>query len=363
MGVIQLWSVLAPVKKHVPLSDLKGQTLAVDLSIWVCESNAVRQMQGVVLKPHLRNLFFRVSNLTQMGIKLIFAIDGEAPDLKRDTMAKRQQARHQGKHKTTSSLSKPKRKGRSQFNTILKECCELLSHLGIPYIYSQGEAEALCALLNRQGIADGCLTEDGDAFLYGARTVYRNFTLNTKDPHVESYCGEDIEKSLGLGQEGLVGLALLLGCDYLPKGVPGVGKEQVLKLVKLLEGVNILDRFEAWQTEDGSNLEGIEKAVWKKAMKVENFPNHEVINEFLVAKDTCAAKEFRQRRPWIEKLQDFLFQKLDWPREYTEEKVLPLITLWDMTDILLTGQHKPALHLVPHRIVKRRVDRECRVWR
>ncbi|XP_064603365.1 flap endonuclease GEN homolog 1-like isoform X3 [Liolophura sinensis] len=333
MGVIQLWSVLAPVKKHVPLSDLKGQTLAVDLSIWVCESNAVRQMQGVVLKPHLRNLFFRVSNLTQMGIKLIFAIDGEAPDLKRDTMAKRQQARHQGKHKTTSSLSKPKRKGRSQFNTILKE------------------------------IADGCLTEDGDAFLYGARTVYRNFTLNTKDPHVESYCGEDIEKSLGLGQEGLVGLALLLGCDYLPKGVPGVGKEQVLKLVKLLEGVNILDRFEAWQTEDGSNLEGIEKAVWKKAMKVENFPNHEVINEFLVAKDTCAAKEFRQRRPWIEKLQDFLFQKLDWPREYTEEKVLPLITLWDMTDILLTGQHKPALHLVPHRIVKRRVDRECRVWR
>lgn len=50
-------------------------------------------------------------------------------------------------------------------------------------------------------------------------------------------------------------------------------------------------------------------------------------------------------------LQDFLLQKLDWPREYTEEKVLPLITLWDMTDILLTGQHKPALHLVPHRSV------------
>lgn len=54
MGVIQLWSILSPVKKHVPLSDLKGKTLAVDLSIWVCESNAVRQMQGVVLKPHLR---------------------------------------------------------------------------------------------------------------------------------------------------------------------------------------------------------------------------------------------------------------------------------------------------------------------
>ena len=29
-------------------------------------------------------------------------------------------------------------------------------------------------------VVDGCITNDGDAFLYGATTVYRNFTTNSK---------------------------------------------------------------------------------------------------------------------------------------------------------------------------------------
>ena len=29
-------------------------------------------------------------------------------------------------------------------------------------------------------LVDACITEDGDAFVYGARKVYRNFTMNTK---------------------------------------------------------------------------------------------------------------------------------------------------------------------------------------
>lgn len=54
MGVNNLWSVLAPVKKHKRLESLQGQILAVDLSLWICESQAVKQMQGNVIKPFLR---------------------------------------------------------------------------------------------------------------------------------------------------------------------------------------------------------------------------------------------------------------------------------------------------------------------
>lgn len=54
MGVTNLWQVLEPVQVHQTLSSLKGQTLAVDLSIWVCETQCVKQMQGVVSKPYLR---------------------------------------------------------------------------------------------------------------------------------------------------------------------------------------------------------------------------------------------------------------------------------------------------------------------
>lgn len=43
-----------------------------------------------------------------------------------------------------------------------------------------GEAEAMCAFLDAHGLVDGCITNDGDVFLYGAQTVYRNFNMNSK---------------------------------------------------------------------------------------------------------------------------------------------------------------------------------------
>lgn len=56
----------------------------------------------------------------------------------------------------------------------------MLDYLGVPWVTAAGEAEAMCAYLDSQGLVDGCITNDGDAFLYGARTVYRNFNMNSK---------------------------------------------------------------------------------------------------------------------------------------------------------------------------------------
>ena len=63
-----------------------------------------------------------------------------------------------------------------------------------------------------------------------------------KDPHVESYSMADVTADLGLTRERLVALALLLGCDYYPTGVPGVGETWSLKLMTSLAGVDILSR-------------------------------------------------------------------------------------------------------------------------
>jgi flap endonuclease GEN len=41
----------------------------------------------------------------------------------------------------------------------------------------------------------------------------------------------------------MVSLAILLGCDYLPQGVPGVGKETGLKLIHALQGVDLIQRY------------------------------------------------------------------------------------------------------------------------
>lgn len=41
--------------------------------------------------------------------------------------------------------------------------------------------------------------------------------LSFQDPHVDCYTMPSIKSKLGLDREALVGLAILLGCDYLPK--------------------------------------------------------------------------------------------------------------------------------------------------
>eukprot|EP00062_Callorhinchus_milii_P012104 gi/632958776/ref/XP_007895237.1/ PREDICTED: flap endonuclease GEN homolog 1 isoform X2 [Callorhinchus milii] len=409
MGVHDLWQILEPVKEHVPLQNLSGKTLAVDMSLWVCEAQTVKAMMGTVIKPHLRNLFFRVSSLTLMGVKLIFVVEGNAPKLKAETMSKRNEARCGTFRKPDSSSV---RRGRSHFQSILKECCELLDCLGIPWVNAAGEAEAMCAYLNFNGYVDGCISNDGDTFLYGAKIVYRNFTMNTKDPHVDCYKMSTVKSELGLERDSLIGLAILVGCDYLPKGVPGVGKEQAMKLIEILNGESLLQRFRLWkrefdgavthdtvmkkkvhcslcqhprsaqdqehrgceicgstqlcemkgndyccpcdwhQAEQDRKVSAVENNLKKKARVCVHFPFEEVIKEFLVTKDKMI-QNIHWKRPNLLSIQNFNKKKMEWPKHYTSEKVLVLLTHHDIMERTL-GKRDPW-HLQPIRIVKTRI--------
>ncbi|KAM4771210.1 flap endonuclease GEN homolog 1 [Rhinophrynus dorsalis] len=405
MGVSELWSILEPVKHHVPLHSLAGKTLAVDLSIWVCEAQMVKQMIGVVHKPHLRNLFFRVSSLSLMGVKLVFVSEGEPPKIKAGTMNKRNEMRY-----GTTSAAAPTRPGRSYFKSVLKECLQMLECLGIPWVQAAGEAEAMCAYLNAKGYVDGCITNDGDVFLYGAQTVYRNFTMNVKDPHVDSYEASSIKDKLGLDREALVGLAILLGCDYLPKGVPGVRKIQALSLIQQLKGESLLQRFYQWKKEsdncttksakkrvhcsvcchpgsakeherNGCKLCGsdkycephdydyrcpcewhkeqqekqdnpVEYVIRRKAMRCEGFPYPQVIQEFLINKDKLV-KVLKWLRPNLLCFQNFTADRMEWPKHYACEKLLALLTYYDMNERKAGREHSTQLQAL--RIVKTRI--------
>ncbi|NXU02554.1 GEN endonuclease, partial [Buphagus erythrorhynchus] len=407
MGVTYLWQILEPVRQPVNMSSLRGKTLAVDLSLWVCEAQTVKKMVGVVTKPHLRNLFFRISFFTSMAIKLVFVMEGEAPRLKADTMSKRNEMRY-GPSKKAGAV----RTGRSLFKAMLKECLELLECLGVPWVQAAGEAEAMCAYLNAKGLVDGCITNDGDVFLYGAQTVYRNFAMNAKDPHLDSYTMSSIKEKLGCDRESLIGLAVLLGCDYLPKGVPGVGKEQALKLIETLRGQNLLQRFEQWkeqfhyddnpplvvkrvihcsechhpgsykehehngcklcesvrcckpsdskhccpcawhQWERVKQANAVEDSIRKKAKSCEGFPFSEVIQEFLVNKNKLI--NIREcRRPNLLSFQLFASEKMEWTKHYACKKLLALLTRYDM--IQRKSGYIDSKQLQAIRIVKTRV--------
>lgn len=77
----------------------------------------------------------------------VFVLEGTAPSLKHKTIAKRNEVRNGPTQKKTN-----RKGGRSNFNKILKECEKMLKYMGISCIRGQGEAEALCALLNAEGV-------------------------------------------------------------------------------------------------------------------------------------------------------------------------------------------------------------------
>lgn len=54
---------------------------------------------------------------------------------------------------------------------------------------------------------------------------------------------EKIEKTLNIGRNKMIVLALLCGCDY-SEGVNGVGKEAALKFFKTVDDENVLQRLE-----------------------------------------------------------------------------------------------------------------------
>lgn len=92
MGVNSLWKILSCASYPINLSDLRNKTLAVDLSVWICENSHFKFQNGNQ-KPHLRALFFRCKALLENGCKLIFVREGDVLELKQDTMRKRNQAR------------------------------------------------------------------------------------------------------------------------------------------------------------------------------------------------------------------------------------------------------------------------------
>lgn len=410
MGVQELWSILEPVRKSVPLFSLSGKTLAVDLSLWVCEAQHVQAMMGRVTKPYLRNLFFRVSSLTLMGVKLIFVMEGEAPKLKAETMNKRNQSRFRGSQKAAAAPKSTTNTNRGRFKAILKECAEMLDYMGVPWVTAAGEAEAMCAYLDSQGLVDGCITNDGDAFLYGAKTIYRNFNMNTKDPQVDCYQTSDVQRELRLSRENLVGLAIFLGCDYIPKGIQGVGKEQALRLIRTLEGQTILQKFGQWKEdntfipestvkkvphcnicqhpgsvkahekggcllcdskrfcepqdfdyqcpcdwhhkEQSRQAVSLETNVRKKTIANPLFPFTEIINEFLISKDKPIS-HFKRRQPNMLLIQKFAYDKMEWPKHYTSEKILVLMTY---TNLINKKYGRDGyMQVKPLRILKPRV--------
>ncbi|GAB2290944.1 Flap endonuclease GEN 1 [Dionaea muscipula] len=237
------WEILKPYARYEGFDFLRNKKVAVDLSCWIVQHETAIKSSNV-RNPHLRLTFFRTINLfSKFGAFPVFVVDGARSPLKYQTRISRF-FRSSG----ISLLDLPAAEEgvsveRNQvFQRCVEECLDLLKLLGMPVLHAKGEAEALCAQLNNEGLVDACITTDSDAFLFGAKCVIKCLRPNSYEPF-ECYHMADIEAGLGLKRKHLIAISLLVGNDFDLHGVQGIGLDTALRFVKCFSEDEALNRL------------------------------------------------------------------------------------------------------------------------
>ncbi|KAG1785019.1 PIN domain-like protein, partial [Suillus plorans] len=163
--------------------------------------------------PALRTFLFHLARLARLPVQLVFVFDG-------------------------NQRSQIKRGHRVSTNDhwMVKPTQRLLNTFNVQWIMAAGEAEAQLALMNGAGIIDAVMTDDSDAFVFGAQTVLRNSTFSI-DSTVKLYTTSAIQEHMDrhLTDDGFLTLAICCCGDYDKKGLPGCGRETALGLARCVD--------------------------------------------------------------------------------------------------------------------------------
>lgn len=285
-----------------------------------------------------------------------------------------------------AAQKKNERNAESVTGEMFAECQELLQIFGLPYIIAPMEAEAQCAFMELVHLVDGVVTDDCDAFLFGAGTVYKNIFDERK--YVETYLMKDVEEELGLNREKLVRMALLLGSDYT-EGISGIGIVNAIEVVNAFPEEDGLKMFREWLDSPdpsilnkvhacsgkssrkrslksskktgsiaGEEEEGVipgqstdrheeeelseegnsvlkqifmekHRAVSKNWHVPESFPNEAVISAYTAPQVDKSTELFSWGRPDLMSLRKLCWEKFGWAKEKADELLLPVLKEYD----------------------------------
>lgn len=243
-------------RKEVEFKELKGKVIAVDAFNAVYQFlSSIRQPDGTPLMDnagrvtsHLSGLFYRNIALLSEGLKLIYVFDGEYHPLKDKAHEKRQEAKDAARAKYEQAVEEEDiglmgkyARGLSKINNeMIAESKELLEAMGIAVVQAPGEGEMQCAELVKSGEAYAVASQDYDAIAVGGKRLIQNLALSRKRKTATGYIYiapemieyEKVLNALGLDADQLICLAILVGTDFNPGGVRGIGPKKALALVK-----------------------------------------------------------------------------------------------------------------------------------
>jgi len=225
--------------KTLQNEDMTGKVLALDTSNILYQFLiAVKDHIDDFKSPdghittHIHAILMKTSNLVKRGIKPIYVFDGISPSIKQHILDMRKSLKIKAIIKLqdeTNEEEQLKLKKRSVYITKeqIKECKELLTLMGIPYVEAPEEADPQCVYLVNKKIADGVGSEDMDILTFGTKKLYRNISSTGK---VVEYDLDIILKELEMTHLQFIDMCILLGCDYCPT-IEGVGMKRAHDLI------------------------------------------------------------------------------------------------------------------------------------
>ncbi len=293
-------------KKEVELTSLSGKKIAIDAfnACYQFLSIIRDKMTGELLRDskgritsHLSGLFYRTSNLIEVGIKPAYVFDGEPPEFKKKVIEERERAKEEARKKWEEALEKGEKAiTYAQATSILteemvEECKKLLEYMGVPYVQAKSEGEAQCAYMCKKGVVWASASQDYDSILFGSPRLVRNLSITGKRklPRKEIYIEikpeivelDEVLRSLGINREQLIMIGLLIGTDY-NEGIKGIGPKTALKIVKEKELEEIMKGFE-WGVEIEEIYNFFLNPKVTDDFKLEwKFPDREKIIKFMV---------------------------------------------------------------------------------
>jgi len=243
-------------KKEITFEELRGMVIAVDAFNVIYQFlSSIRQYDGTPLQDkngkitsHLSGLFYRNLNLLQEGIKLVYVFDGEPPELKSLTRETRIEIKNNAQEKFEEAkiaedygaMKKYSQQMTKINKEIIEESIELLESMGIAVVHAPGEGEAQASYLARHKDFYAVASQDYDCLLFGAPRLIQNLTMARKRKTVSGFVEifpslielEKVLNSLQITHDQLICLGILVGTDYNPAGIKGIGQKKALDIVR-----------------------------------------------------------------------------------------------------------------------------------
>lgn len=316
-------------RKETSIKELNGKLVCVDAFNTLYQFlSTIRQPDGTPLMDskkrvtsHLSGIFYRNINLLSEGLKLVYVFDGIPPEQKVKTHAKRKDLRDSAKEKYESAKDEEDLEGMKRYGSqlirlndeMIQESKELLEAMGIPAIQAPSEGEAEAAHLAKKKEVYASVSQDYDSLLFGAPLLIRNLTLARKrktfsgwvEIKPESIELDKVLNALEINLDQLICLGILVGTDYNPRGIPGIGQKKALQLVKQFkQPVLIFKEVE----EKILSLPEEDRFDWKEIFELFHKPN---VKDF----------DFKFRKIDENKIREILVEKHEFSSERVEKQL------------------------------------------